>query len=127
MTQRNPPGTYHIITTKKHGDPGRGKGLVSRHVCECQRFTNTSSFRATLSEALMRTELKTVDNNSSKNRFHDWIFLSLLLIFERGIFWLLYTISMMESAQVFVNEEPKPRGPNSPGKNYSTYQLTKSI
>jgi len=114
------------FTTKKHGDPGRGKGSVSRHVCECQQFTNTSCFRDILSEALMRSKLKTVDNNSSKNRFHDWIFVRLLLLFERGIFWLLYTISMMESDEVFVNEEPKPRSPNSPGKNYREFKTLTS-
>lgn len=66
----------------------------------------------------MRSKLKTVNNNSSKNRFRDWIFLRLLLIFERGIFWLLYTISTMESDDVFVDEESKPRSPNASGKNY---------
>ncbi|XP_020609801.1 ras association domain-containing protein 1-like isoform X1 [Orbicella faveolata] len=74
----------------------------------------------------MRSKLKTVDNNSSKNRFHDWIFVRLLLIFERGIFWLLYAISMMESDEVFVNEEPKPRSPNSPGKNYREFKTLTS-
>lgn len=74
----------------------------------------------------MRTKLKAVDNNSSKKRFHDWIFLRLLLIFERGIFWLLYTISMMESDEVFVNEESKPRSPNSPGKRYREFKTLNS-
>ena len=127
MTQRNPLGTISYFTTKKHGEPGRGEQVsVSRHVCECQRFTNTSSFRATLPEALMRSKLKIVDENSCKKRFHDWIFLRLLLIFERGIFWLLYTISMMESDEVFVSEEPKPRSPNSPGKNYKEFKTMTS-
>lgn len=67
----------------------------------------------------MQTEVKNAEHNSPKKRFHSWLFLRSLLIFERGIFWLLYAIiSVMENDDVFDNEESKPRSPNSPGRSH---------
>lgn len=44
----------------------------------------------------------------------NWLILRVLLIFERAIFWFLYSFTMMENDEVFVNNRHKPRSPNSP-------------
>lgn len=70
----------------------------------------------------MRTELQNGNRNLPKNRILDWLTLRLLLIFERGLFALLYLITqstalVMESDDVFLNEETKPQNPNSLDRN----------
>lgn len=69
----------------------------------------------------MPTELQNGDRNLPKNRLHHWLISRLLLIFERGLFSLLYVLTscIMENDDVFLNEEPKPRNPNSLGRNHA--------
>lgn len=83
-------------------------------------------FWVMLFEVFMWIKLKVVDNNLSKKCFYDWIFLRLLFIFERGIFWLLYIIFMMESDEVFVNEELKFWSLNFLGKYYREFKILNS-
>ena len=66
----------------------------------------------------MRTELQNGNRNLPKNRILEWLTSRLLLIFERGLFALLYLLTRstgfeMESDDVFSNEATKPRDPNS--------------
>lgn len=49
-----------------------------------------------------------------KKRLHNWLYLRLLLTFERSVFWFLYTLSLMENDEVFVNNGSKHRRQNSP-------------
>ena len=74
----------------------------------------------------MRTELKTVEHKSPKKRFFNWLFLRSLLILKRGIFWILYAISMMENDDVFDIGDPKPRSPNSPGRSHGEFKTVTS-
>ena len=62
----------------------------------------------------MVTEERNEAHNLPRKRLHHWVILRLLHIFERGVFWFLYTLSLMENDEVFTNGGSNPRSPNSP-------------
>lgn len=62
----------------------------------------------------MVTEEGSTGNNLQRKRLRSWLYLRLLLTAERGLFWFLYTLSLMENDEVFVNDAPKFRGQRSP-------------
>ena len=61
----------------------------------------------------MVTEEEGTGNNLQRKRLRSWLYLRLLLTAERGLFWFLYTLSLMENDEVFVNDrgQSSPRSP----------------